>query len=442
MTRDWRTTFTRVAVAAGVVLLGAATAYLIPSQPLIAVLIPVAVLALGLSAADAAIIPLLSIPLMLVVVRIGAGGIDLSVSDAVLIACTAVAFVFAVRPFSPEMRNVLWLTALYQFATLFTVLLNPYLSNVVEWVHAWVLVGGAALVGWTIGRAGHARAGMWILLMSALALALITLGNAGLQYLQGDFGPVYVRFPYAMHKNFVGTVLGFAAVIAYANPKWMGWSTAWSRAALITLMAGMAATQSRQAILGLGAALLFIAWRERRQGRRPWLLALFVVIPAAVVVGTMVRDQVESENQFNSVFQRVTWLTDTLDFWLQSPWIGHGLRYWYRGIPGMNFQPPNAEIEVLASAGVVGLVGFLIMLMGLLVIAWRLPREFGTVAFAVIIARLAQAQFDLFWSAVQSSIPFLVLGICLGASALHDQGHAVDELAASSRNNGDSLVAP
>ncbi len=442
MSPDWRKVITWGVAAVGIAGLGAATAFLIPTEPLLAIVIVAVVLALGLSAADAAIIPLMSIPLLLVVLRIGRGGVDLSVADAVLIGCTAVAFVFATRPFSPPMRNFLWLTALYQFATLFTLLVNPYLSNAVEWAHAWVLVGGSALVGWTIGRAGHGRTGMTALVVSSLVLALITLGNAAVQYAQGDFGPVYPAFPYGMHKNFVGTALGFAAVITYANPKWMGWSTAWSRVALVTCLAAIATTQSRQAILGLGAALLFVAWRERRQGRHPWALALFAVIPASVVVATMVRDQVESGNQFNSVFQRVTWLSDTIDFWLESPWVGHGLRYWYRGIPGMDFQPPNAEIEVLASAGVVGLLGFVILMGGALVIAWRLPREFGTVAFAVVLGRLAQAQFDLFWSAVQASIPFLVLGICLGAAALHEERHAVDAWAPSGRSASGGLVSP
>ncbi len=45
-------------------------------------------------------------------------------------------------------------------ATLFTVVANPYLLNAVEWFHAWLLVAGALVVGWAVGRAGYARAGL------------------------------------------------------------------------------------------------------------------------------------------------------------------------------------------------------------------------------------------------------------------------------------------
>lgn len=421
---DVRRNLLRGTVIAASVLTGLLIAYLVPNEPRLALLIAIVVLALGISAVDAAIIPLLALPFILLVSRIGAGGIDLSVSDAALIACTGVALVFARRPFSRDLINALWLTAIYQFATLFTVLVNQYRANTVEWVHAWFLVGGALLMGWTIGRAGYARIGLTILTLFPVLLAVVTLGQAALQYATGNFDPVYVTFPFPMHKNYVGTVLGFAAVIAYVNPRWMKWPRVWAQISLWLLVGGIAVTQSRQAIIGLGIALLVVAWRERRQGRRPWVLALFAVVPAFIVVLTMVQEQVESGNEFNSVFQRTDWLMTTFEFWLTSPWVGHGLRYWYLGIPGMEFQPPNAELEVLASAGLVGLAGFLLLMIGALVICWKMPPAFGTLAFAILLSRLVQAQFDLFWTAVQTSVPFLVVGICMGIHALRDAEYA------------------
>ena len=66
----------------------------------------------------------------------------------------------------------------------------------------------------------------------------------------------------------------------------------------------------------------------------------------------MVIEQVESQNQHNSVFQRVDWFREVYQYWRESPIFGHGLRYWYN--PVNPHQPPQAELEVLASAGVVG----------------------------------------------------------------------------------------
>ena len=74
--------------------------------------------------------------------------------------------------------------------------------------------------------------------------------------------------------------------------------------------------------------------------------------------------------------------------------------------PGRGFL-----VEVLASAGIVGLVGFLIMWIGVLVVLWHVDPRFGTLAFAIVFCRLVQAQFDLFWVAVQVSVPFVVAGI-------------------------------
>jgi len=413
--------------AAMIVLLGLAVGRLMPTQPLLGIGVALGVLGLGITAGEPAAVPLLSMPMLLVVARIGGGGIDLSVSDAVLFVATLAALVFTIRPFSRPMRTILWLSALYQFATLFTVLANPYSENVIEWFHAWMLVSGALMVGWTIGRAGYARAGLSVFLSAALLLAGITVVQGALQYAGGDFSPVYLSWPYGMHKNFTGTVLGFAAVVAYARPAWVGWSRRASLAVFWILAAGMLLTQSRQAIVGLGVALLFVSLRQESERRRSKAIVL-AVIPALILVGTLVRDQVQEGSQFNSVFQRVTWFRETLGFWSESPWVGHGLRFWTAG-RGLGFQPPNAELEVLASAGVVGLVGFIVFVLGTLVVLWRLDPTYGTLAVAIIVSRLVQAQLDLFWVAVQTSLPFLVVGISLGAETWARELHRLERLA-------------
>jgi len=305
----------------------------------------------------------------------------------------------------------------YQFATLFTVIANPYTANVVEWVHAWMLVSGALVVGWTIGRAGHAKLGLSLLLVGIMVLAVITLVHATLQYARGDFGPVYLIWPYGMHKNFVGTVLCFGGIIAYARPSWMGWSRTWALSVFWLISLGMIVTQSRQAILALGVALVIVALRQGEFQQRSRSI-VFVLVPALVFVGTLVRDQVQEGSQFNSVFQRVTWFAETIKYWSESPWVGHGLRYWYKPL-GLDFQPPNAELEVLASAGVVGLAAFLVFLVAACVVLWRLDPTFGTLAVSIVLARIVQGQLDLFWTAVQVSIPFVVAGVCLGVEALH-----------------------
>lgn len=403
----------------GAVLLAAlalAVGRVMPTNPGFGVVAALLVLGLGLAAHEPAAIPLLAMPPLLVVYRVGAGGFNLSVSDVILFGATLVALVFTVRPFSPPLRTLLWLSALYQFATLFTVVTNPYLANAVEWVHTWMLVSGALIVGWTIGRAGFARLGLTLILLTASALAILTIVHGALQYAQQDFSPVYLSWPYGMHKNFVGTILGFGAAAAYARPTWMGWSRGCSLVAFWLMATALLLTQSRQGIVALGVAVFFVALRGDASPRKRSKLIVLFVVPALVLVGTLVKDQVESGNEFNSVFQRLDWFEETLGFWRESPWVGHGLRYWYQpDTPG--FQPPNAELEVLASAGVIGLAAFLILMGGALVVLWRLNPVFGTLAFAMLLSRLVQSQLDLFWVAAQVSVPFVIVGIALGAEA-------------------------
>lgn len=391
----------------------------LPGRPLLALGVVGVVLALGLTAAEPAAIPLVAIPLLLVVRRVGSAGVDLSVSDAALGVATVAALVFAPRPFSPALRNLLWLSALYQFATLFTVVANPYVSGAVEWVHAWMLVSGALVVGWTVGRCGRARAALTLFVLTSLVLAVATILQGARQYAHGDFSAVYLAWPYGMHKNFVGTVLGFAAAIAYARPVWTGWRRTWSLIVFGILVAGVVMTQSRQAIVGLAAALLIISLRGDAHRRRSKVI-IGLVLPGLVLVATTVRDQLQSGNVHNSVFQRMTWFGDTMAYWSTSPWVGHGLRFWYR--PGeLDFQPPNAELEVLATAGVVGLLAFVVLMVGTLGILWRIDPAYGTLAVVVLVSRLVQSQLDLFWIAVQTPIPFVVAGLCLGALARREE---------------------
>lgn len=405
---------TAVLLAAVVLALG--VGWLVPRDPLLALGAAGAVLVLGLVAVDAALVPLLFIPLLYMTYRVGGGGVDLSVSDMALGLGTIPAMIFAKRPYSRPLRQLLWLTVVYQASTLFTVVANPYTANAVEWVHAWFLVGGALIYGWAIGRSGHAATGMKLLLGTASVVAGFVILRGLVNLSQGSFEAVALTF--GMHKNFLGTVLAITALIAYVRPLWLDLHPSVANALFWWLTVAVGFTQSRQAIIALGIALVVLVLRTNTDRRRSKLI-LLAVIPAVVVVGTLVQEQVESDNEFNSFFQRLTWFEDSFEVWSTQPIVGVGLRYWYTGnYPA--FQPPNAEIEVLTSAGIIGLAGFLTLMIGSVVVLWRVTPTYGTLAVLVVLSRFVQGQFDLFWVAAQCSIPFVIAGICLGVQALHE----------------------
>ena len=360
-------------------------------------------------------IPLLAMPALFVVERVGFGAGDLTASDVALAAAFATAVLLGKRPYSAPMRQLLWFNLLYQFATIFTVIVNPQVANTVEWFHAWLLISGALVVGWALGRAGLARTALLLLVVSGCVIAAGTIATGLLQYLHGNFAPVYPAWPWAMHKNFAGTAMAFSAIIAYLRPTWAGLSDVWMKRALAVLVIAILLTQSRQALIGLMVVIVVAVARRAVTGRSR--LTLLLIIPAIVLIVSMVIDQVNSQNQHNSVFQRLDWLREVFAYWKHSPIFGHGLRFWYYD-PVVPYQPPQAELEVVASAGLVGLIGFIAMWVGILVVLWRIDPRYGTLAIALPLSRIVQGQFDLFWTSVQTSIPFVVVGICLGALAL------------------------
>ena len=382
---------------------------------LTAAVIGVLVIGAVLSFSRPMAIALMAMPVLFISERLGFGGSGLSASDVALAAAFGTALLLGDRPYSRHMRAMLILNLVYQFATLFTVIVNPYTANTIEWFHAWLLISGALIVGWSVARAGHARLALNLMVGAALVVAAGTLITGLLQYADGSFGEVYPAWPFPMHKNFAGTVMAFMALTVFVNPDWVGWTRSVRTPVFWVLLGAIVMTQSRQAIIGLVVAIIFVVLRRGVHGRSRY--ALLLLIPAAWLITTTIIDQVESQNRFNSFYQRVNWVREVYAFWKQSPIFGHGLRYWYTDVVS-GFQPPQAELEVVASAGVVGVIGFVVMWIGFFVVLWRVDPRFGTLAIAVIGSRIVQGQFDLFWVAGQVSIPFVIAGICLGAEAI------------------------
>lgn len=93
---------------------------------------------------------------------------------------------------------------------------------------------------------------------------------------------------------------------------------------------------------------------------------------------------------------------------------GVGLRWYYTPRFPVTFQPPNADIEMLTSVGLVALAAFLILTVGILVVLWKVPQPWGTLAFAALLTRFVQGQLDIFWLGAQGTIPWLIAGTALG----------------------------
>lgn len=385
----------------------------------VAVAAAIGVLLVGVAAIDLSAIPVLAVPATLVMLRVG--GV-LSVSDVALILATGVSLLMIDAREMRPMQPLLWSGAIYLATALPVQLLHPYAANLVEWFREIILVLGSMLVGFVIGRRGKARLALNLYVLACSAIGIAAVWVAVVSFVQsGAFQPAYLP---ELHKNTIGGMLAVAAVIAFARPVWLDWSRRWAYTVFLLTGAGMLAAQSRQALIGAAVGVLFIALRPRPQTGRKALWVWLAVIPAVIYVISEVNSQLSSDNRFNSAYQRLTWYQDSIDVWTQSPIFGVGLRWWYTDRFSVAFQPPNAELEVLTSVGVVGLLGFIAMFVGALWFLLRMDPVYGTVGAAVVLTRFTQAQFDLYWVAGQASLLWIVAGICYGVQA-SDRAHAI-----------------
>ncbi len=273
-----------------------------------------------------------------------------------------------------------------------------------------MLLGGSLVVGWVVARADRTYRATGLYVLLGCVLAVWTCGAA----ISNGFQPV--NLPYGMQKNFIGDMLSFAVLMCYARPAWFRWSGRWIPWAMLLLLLGILASQSRQAMISLAVGGVVVLARSKHFGRRSkWIL--LALIPLVVLAGIVFKQQLDSTNRFNSTHQRLTWFGDSIDIWHTSPWFGVGLRWWYTDRFTNAFQPPNAIFEMLTSAGILGTAGLLILFFGSLWLLWRMPPVYGTIAFVAVLMRVVQGQLDLFWVGAQGAIPWLIVGMAIGALA-------------------------
>lgn len=398
-----------VALAVCAVAIAAALGVAAVAQQDYAILAAFAVLAAGLALADPPLVLVLAVPATLLQARVG--GL-LSISDVVLALATGVALVF-VRPQGTRiMQPLMWAGTVYLAAAVPTLILNPYAANIVEWAHEVVLIFGSLLVGFGIARAGRAEFAARFYVAACVFIGVWAALTALVMMARGSFDAVYLP---QLHKNTIGGMLCIALVMVYARPTWLRLGTRAMWWSMLALTAGMLAAQSRQALVGAVVGVIVVSLRRRPESGRFPVMPWIVAVPAIVFVFALLSDQLESGDQYNSAYQRLNWYSATFDIWETSPIFGVGLRWWYTQRFGAQFQPPNAELEVLSSVGVVGLAAFLLMFVIAVIALWRMNPVYGTVGVAVVLARFTQAQFDLYWVAGQASLLWIVAGMCYGA---------------------------
>jgi len=395
-------------------LLGLTAGLVASIQTDFAVPFAVTVLLVGVATVDLSLIPVLAVPASMAVFRVG----PMSAADLALGLCMIVALLLLRGRGALALQPLVWAGVCYVALSTPQLLLNRYPENFVEWGHEIALVLGSLIVGFVIGREGHARLALGLYVGICWALALAAIANA----FTNGFTPVYLG---ELHKNALGSILMIGSLIAFANPPWLGWRPLVGYVSFAVFGLGMLAAQSRQALVGALVGVLIIGLRPRfhngKRSRWMWL----ILIPVAYFVWAAVVEQLESGDQFNSSNQRLSWYNDSLNVWAQSPLFGVGHRWWVTGHTGYSgFQPPNVLLEVMTTVGIFGLIGFVAMFGTAIWILARMNPVYGTLALAVVVGRFTQSQFDIYWVAGHASILWLIAGICIGVE-VRDQARGI-----------------
>lgn len=370
-----------------------------------------AVLCLGIALYELTVLPIVAVVGTLFLERVGGASTNLSVSDALLFVGTLSALPLFKAREDPDARFLLFLVAVYEAVVLVAVLDHPYRSDWVEWGHEAFLTAGSLILGWVVGRRDRARVALLAFLVGSAVLSAWAFAYSAAHHLRA------ANLPLGYQKNVIGDLVAFAVLVAAINPAILRLARRSRTFFIAAGLLGILGSGSRQAMVGLVVAMLVVL---HRQGglRRHLKVILLLAIPALVYVGLRVEAQIVSTNRFNSYHQRLSWYHDCLVLLHQSPWLGEGLRWWYTGRFNFAFQPPNAELEMLTSVGWLGTLAFAVLVLGALVRLRRLEWSYGTLAFAALLMRVVQGQFDVFWVAGQTAIPWMLVGIALGAQAL------------------------
>ena len=366
------------------------------------------VLLAGILVADPVLIAVAAFPGAFLLLRVGGSGTNLSVSDLIVFVAALASVTQVDWSRARGLRAFLTTFLVYEAVLIVVVATHPNRYDIVEWFHRMSDVAGSVVIGWVVAASGRLSVAIRLYLAAASTVAVIAIFTAvRLGFAPAQWG-VY-------QKNAVGAMMWVAIVVTQLNPRWLGLSTRWARIPEVLCFFGLLASQSRQAMIVLIGALVLATMVRSDVHRRSKLIFVFV-LPLAVLAYVTFKTQFAVNPKFNSVAIRVDQLSIALDVWHKNPWLGQGMRFYnlpaFVGVP----VPPNVIIGGLASTGIVGVIALLVFFGTSLGVVFRLPRAYGVLALSILAGHYVEGLFDIFWIGAYAAIPFLVVGMCLGAA--------------------------
>jgi hypothetical protein len=223
--------------------------------------------------------------------------------------------------------------------------------------------------------------------------------------------------PLGYQKNFVGSIFATVLLLLLAAHREFQLPRALLRAAGVLLLAGLFATHSRGAMIAAGVGTLI--WFFRESGRASGGLrtaALAAAIGISIFTAISVNGEL-NQGTYSSLTQRTQVDQATRQLWKEHPLTGVGLRF-FDTPRYVGYQPPNNFVdEALAEAGVFGLAGFVVFVLGSLVGLARLRGDLAAAGLCVVAARFSHGLFDIYWTGGTTTVVWIIAGMGLASAS-------------------------
>jgi hypothetical protein len=401
-------------------LFGLVAGYLAIIQPKVALVLIGAGILLALAARSPVSIALLVAPASFNVSRLSIGH-GIALPDILLAVATIFSFPALARLGTPRgVTSVRRWFAVYVVAMVVIVALHPSGRSIGEAIHRTLLVGGALNVGAWIYLEGRSRLALRILIGTAVVVGAFCIGAGAIHGFRSPAQPL------GLNKNYVGSVLGLSMLVTLAAPGELRMSQTLRNVCLVVMGGGLAATHSRAAMLGLVLGIFVWFFRTHSDYRRrsfifAAILAAGFLLYASYLVKGQLADQAASQNT-NSVAVRNKTESATIKLWRGAPIVGVGIYYYndpsYQEMNHFLVAPTNMVVEALAEGGIVLAAGLIIFNVGAISVMLRYRNPLVVAGLALVADRIGHGMVDIFWTAGNTSLPWLVVGMGMAQAAV------------------------
>jgi len=361
-------------------------------------------------------------PASFATMRVGPAAIDLSVADLLTFLGVLAAF-----PFVPwrakAFRRILFVTLAYALVVSMSVIAHFTFAGLVEVAHRAVMIVGTVCIGAALVHRGKVTPALRALVVVAGVVSVAAI----IDTVTNDLEPAYA---FGLQKNSIGTLLVSTIVCVYFGRSHLRWRLWLVVVAGLLMAGGLAASQSRGSGVALGVVFLIFLIRNawQRETRRVWRLVPLVLLLTAGLGTAMVmsfqnqaNERSGNEYKFSSVGSReTTYRTVWSDVITPNLALGAGPK-WFTSPDAPAGEPHNLVLDEMSSDGIIGLIAFLALIWTCLRVANRAPPPLGELAWYGLVARVIAASFDIFWVAGPNTLPFLMLGLAVGAASIAER---------------------